>query len=178
MKNLTLLFTLLTIGLSPGSDSVVKSKQKEVIEDVFYTLILDKITPKMFSEKHITFKIDLTHSFSEVINKDFCKKIKHEKVISKTECNSIIKELEKNDSLTINKSLKDKLQAVTNNSNPSISKKDRFHYTFSKPIYLNENKVAILNKYFLEKGGGERIFFFKKVYDKWILDHEQGLAEY
>ena len=113
-----------------------------------------------------------------MINKDFCEKIKHEKVISKTECNIIIKELEKNHSLTINKSLKDKLQAVTNNSNPSTSKRDRFHYTFSKPIYLNDNKVAVLNKYFLEKGGGERIFFFKKVNDKWILDQEQGLAEY
>jgi len=38
MKNLTLLFTLFTIGLSPGSDCVVKSKQKEVIEDVFLYL--------------------------------------------------------------------------------------------------------------------------------------------
>lgn len=178
MRNLTLLFFLLTIGLSPGSGCDVKSKQREVIKDVFYALILDQITPKMLSEKHITFKIDLTHSFSEVINKDFCDKIKHEKVISKTECNIIIKELERNDSLVIDKSLREKFETITNNSNPSISKKDRFHYTFSKPIYLNENKVAVLNKYFLEKGGGERIFFFKKVYDKWILDHEQGLAEY
>jgi len=178
MKKLILLFFLLTIGLSPGPGCDVKSKQKEVIEDVFYNLILDKITPKILSEKHITFKIDLTHSFSEVINKNFCEKIKHEKVISKKECNIIIKELEKNDSLAINKSLKDKLQVVTNNSNPSISKRDRFHYTLSKPIYINDNKVAILNKYFLEKGGGERIFFFKKVNNKWALNQEQGLAEY
>ncbi len=178
MKNLILLFTLFTIGLSLGSGCDVKSKQKEVVEDVFYYLILDEITPKMLAEKHISFNIDLTHSFSEVINKDFCEKIKHEKVISKTECNIIIKELEKNGSLVIDKSLKEKFETVTNNSNPSISKKDRFHYTFSKPIYLNDNKVAILNKYFLEKGGGERIFFFKKVNDEWILDHEQGLAVY
>lgn len=178
MKNLILLFLLLTIGLSPGFGCDVKSNQKEVIEDVFYELILDKITPKMLSEKHITFKIDLTHSFSEVINKDFYEKIKDEKVISKKECNMIIKELEKKDSLVIHKSLKEKLQAFTNNSNPSISKRDRFHYTFSKPIYLNDNEVAILNKYFLEKGGGERIFFFKKINDKWTLDQEQGLAEY
>src|SRR5690606_640004 len=140
-----------------------KSKQKEVVEDVFYYLILDEITPKMLAEKHISFNMDLTHSFSEVINKDLCEKIKHEKVISKTECNIIIKELEKNGSLVIDKSLKEKFKRVPNNSNPSISKKERFHYTYSKPIYLNDNKVAILNKYFLEKGGGERIFSLKKL---------------
>ncbi len=186
MKNLIVLISLLLFKMCPENKPIGKATVYD--GDVFYKLILDQITPELIKERYITFSFDYKFPLPEWFQEGFCAQIKeNNNFIIKDEC-EIIKDQFKDYEHTpeISKSLQEKLTEITEKSNKGNSEKNWNVFLFSKPIFLNNDKVFVFvsnrYKYFntskFMRGGKEIVFIFKKENKNWILEKTQGLVDY
>lgn len=181
MKNFILICLL--FGISKGTIIACQNN-----DDIFYEIILHDMTPELINERYITFSFDYKFPLPEWFQEGFCAQIKeNNNFINKEECEIIKDEFENYDHTPeISNSLQEKLTEITEKSNKDNSAKNWNVFLFSKPIFLNNDKVFVFvsNRYkdfssskFI-RGGKESVFIFKKENKNWVLEKTQGLVDY
>lgn len=167
MKNLILICLLFGI-----SNSTIITCQDDT--DIFYELVLNEIPEKLFINNKVTFQSyakwrtqldDICGSGSKFLNDNECEILKR-------------KFIDQEKDLMISDDMKNKMNSIAEKLYVNNSKEKKVSYLLSNPVFINDEKVVIMNAIFFEKGGGQSAYIFIKENGEWIINKHQALVDY
>ncbi|SRR5690606_3081171 len=154
------------------SNSTIATCQNET--DIFYELILNEIPEKLFVNNKVTFK---SYAKWRTQLDDMCGS--RSKFLNDTECEILkMKFIDQKKDLMISDDMRDKMRNIAERLYVNNGKENTVSYLLSNPIFINNEKVVIMNAIFFEKGGGQSAYIFKKENGEWILNKHQPLVDY
>lgn len=172
MKKLVILISIFIINNSFVNKPYSFNENNS--NDIFYELILNEIPEKLFVNNKVTFKSyakwktqldDICGSRSKFLNDNECKILKE-------------KFIDQEKDLMISDEMKNKMNSITEKLYVNNGKENKVSYLLSNPVFINNEKVVIMNAIFFGKGGGQSAYIFIKENGEWILNKHQALVDY